>query len=793
MKNLNQLFKKGMALGLASLMTFGFVACQTPAPSSSSNPDTSDSSSSSAEVVQSVEISVSVDKTAIKKGETANLSVSVTNALDTSYTWSVDKDGIVKIQNNVLSVIADVKVDTIVAITATSNADRNKSDTVTIMVKAPVVDGQVGELTSDMIQELGNASITVDGLLTDYYTDFNQSFNNRTQQYEMKVTMEEGAWSGAWNAKVSGSLLAPTVISDTYVKGETDGLKDQYGNVGHALERVYINKDNQVARATVKDYISIPAIWEAQHLWNHIGGLQINKFTYDAVNEVYKYNADLTTEEDAYLMTYLSYSLTPLLSDTLAELYFKIEDGQISKMIAQTEMMYSGEYVDENNQTKYDSLSYSEIELIFSEVGTTKVAMPTPYEAHEHADKLQTAINTMANAKNYTFHTVDTTTGAPSTDGSDYEIEMSVKAKKGVTNNVSANGTVGCYGQVTEDAVLFATTGKYSYAMDDKVYHTSYSGLKQNDDGTYDEFEYKVTGNTGALTGTKRVKGNIFDALPHFDFSANIFSFDGSSTQNGKRVYTFTLNETAIMRDVAMQVCAYSYADDASASASEKFTIVVDEAGNLVSTTFPYDLVSGTYTGYCTTMYGLVGETVLEDGLFDNYVPRAIIRGWEDLTVKYYDHDYDYTTPSYDENAKTVIDAIYSEAAVAELPSPTLFTEVFGDNLSGPFFDAKVKGQDAEGNDIYTGWIGFTAQSTKFDENTQITNYEEIIEALTQALTAEGFKLSPANTDTTGGESGRASRYVTFVKEEIMIVIENNFTKYFWIDFYKTGDWSLNR
>ena len=210
MKNLNQLFKKGMALGLASLMTFGFVACQTPAPSSSSNPDTSDSSSSSAEVVQSVEISVSVDKTAIKKGETANLSVSVTNALDTSYTWSVDKDGIVKIQNNVLSVIADVKVDTIVAITATSNAYRNKSDTVTIMVKAPVVDGQVGELTSDMIQELGNASITVDGLLTDYYTDFNQSFNNRTQQYEMKVTMEEGAWSGAWNAKVSGSLLAPT-------------------------------------------------------------------------------------------------------------------------------------------------------------------------------------------------------------------------------------------------------------------------------------------------------------------------------------------------------------------------------------------------------------------------------------------------------------------------------------------------------------------------------------------------------------------------------------------------------
>lgn len=788
MKNLNQLFKKGIALGLASLMAVASVACETP---SAGNGSSANSSSSYVEPVKPVEITLTADKDTIKKGETVNLSVSVTNAEDTSYTWSVNKDGIVRIQNNVLSVIADVKVDTNITVTATSNADKNKSASKTFLIKAPVVDGQVGELTSEMIQELGNASITVDGLLTDYYTDFNQSFNNRTQQYEMKVTMEEGAWSGSWNAKVSGSLLAPTVISDTYVKGEVDGLKDQYGNVGHALERVYINKDNEVATATVKDYISIPAIWEAQHLWNHIGNLQIDKFTYDVDNEVYKYNADLTTEEDAYLMTYLSYSLTPLLSDTLSEVYFKIEDGKISKMIAQTETIYYGEYVDENYQTKYDALSYSEVVLTFSEVGTTKVAMPAPYEAPQHVDKLQAAINTMANAKNYTFHTVDTMTGAPSTDGGDYEIELSVQAKKGVHNNVSANGTVGCYGQVTEDAVLYATTGKYSYSMDDKVYHTEYSGLKQNNDGTYDEFEYKVNGNTGALTGTKRVKGNIFDALPHFDFSPNIFSFDGSTTQNGRLVYTFTLNETAIMRDVAMQVCAYSYADDASASASEKFTIVVDEAGNLVSTTFPYDLVSGTYRGYCTTMYGLVGETVLEEGLFDNYVPRAIINGWEDLTVKYYAPTF--TGPSYDENAKTVIDATYSPEAVAELPSPTLFTEAFGDNLSGPFFDYKQKGTDADGNPLYTSWIGFTAQSTKFDENTQITNYEEIIAALTEALTAEGFKISPANTDTTGGESGRASRFVTFVKEEIMIVIENNFTKFFWIDFYKTGDWSLNR
>ncbi|MBQ8323257.1 MAG: hypothetical protein IJX91_04755 [Clostridia bacterium] len=797
MKKLNKWLKKGLSLTLASLMAFGAVACtdggdSTGSTGSSDSSDTasdtlSDTTSDSGDdlPIEAVEISVTAEKDTIKKGEEVALTVTVSNATDKGYTWSVSKDGIVKIQNDVLSVVADVKVDTIVTITATSKEDPTKSASKTFTVKAPVIEGQVGELTSDMLEELGNASITVDGVLTDYYQDFNSSFNNSTQIYDMKVTMEEGAWSGSWNARNSAN-----VISDTYIKGDEDGLKDQYGNEGHALERVYIDKNNQLASAVEKDYISMPAIWEAQHLWNHIGNLQITKFTYDAENEVYKYNADLTKEEDAYLMTYLSYSLTPLLSDTLAEVYFKIEDGAITKMIAQTETLYYGEYVDQStNETKYDALSYSTVELTFSEVGTTKVAMPQPYAAPQYVDKLQKAIETMASAKNYTFHTVDVQTYAPSGDSSDYEIEATSTGTvtRSVSNNVSSEGTVGCYGQITETAALFATTGKYSYTMDGKNYHTSYSGLKQNGDGTYDQFEYK----NDALTGTKKVKGNIFDALPSFDFSPNIFRFSALSVQNGKNVYKFILNETAIMRDLAMEVCAYSYADDAAASATENFSIVVDEDGNLISTTFPYDLVSGTYMGYCTTTYSNVGTTVLEDTLFDNYVPRITITGWGDFTTKYYTPTFS-TLDSHEENTEVVIAATYGDAA-DEIPSPTLFMDIFGDNISGPFYDYKQKGTDADGNPVYTGWLGFTTTSSEYDENGQITNFEEIIEQLTTALTAEGFTLSPANTDTTGGASGRSNRYVTFVKEDIMIVIENNFTKYFWIDFYKAGDWTLNR
>ena len=45
----------------------------------------------------------------------------------------------------------------------------------------------------------------------------------------------------------------------------------------------------------------------------------------------------------------------------------------------------------------------------------------------------------------------------------------------------------------------------------------------------------------------------------------------------------------------------------------------------------------------------------------------------------------------------------------------------------------------------------------------------------------------------TGGESGRSNRYITFIKGDVQIVIENNFTKYFWIYIYETGAWSLSR
>ena len=62
------------------------------------------------------------------------LSATVVGLPETGYTWTVSDETLVKIENNVLSLIGTVKVDTNVTITAHANADESvfKSKTITI-------------------------------------------------------------------------------------------------------------------------------------------------------------------------------------------------------------------------------------------------------------------------------------------------------------------------------------------------------------------------------------------------------------------------------------------------------------------------------------------------------------------------------------------------------------------------------------------------------------------------------------------------------------------------------------
>ena len=769
-------FKKLMVLMLVAILSISAFAC-TPSESTSESESTP-----SSEPEVAVAISAELDKGEIMVGETATLTVTVTGSADTTYALTYSEEGVINVENGIVSIVAtQLSIAKNVTITATANADKSKIAMVSIVVRPQPVDGRVGELTAEMIATLGNPSITVTGILTDSYTDVNQPMYSGETKYEMVVYMEDGKWSGTWNRKIDTLGASPIKITDTYARSEKDGYVDDNGNLGHALERVYINKDNEVERKIEKNYVSVPAVWEAQHLYNHIAQLNVNKFEYDVENNVYEYVWNRSNSDDEWLMTYLAFSLTPLMTETFDKLYFVVEDGAITKLLAQTAPVYIGEYYDQNNVQHYDSITQSIVELTFSNVGTTVVPDPAPYGAPQHVDLLTSAINEMKTATNYTFHAVDRTSSAPSGDAGDYDV-MATGSRP--SNNTSASGTVGLYGQVTKDAILLADTMKYSYSLDGKDYRTEYTGYKNNGDGTYDHFAYSSA--TTGFYGTKRVKGDVTDVIPKFDFNPNIFKYKSSYTgENGVTYYVFALRETAISRDVAMQVSMHENADDGKADGGQEFTITVTGDGHLWETVFPYDLVSGTYIGSITTTYGFVGTTVLDDSLFDNYVQREVMDEWSDFHVKYY-YDKPVGGASQDITADVALDIIFGEDA-KDVPPVTVFTDIFGDNLFGPFFDWIEVGTNPDGTPIYHAKMNLNTSATEYDENAMITNRDEIFAKLQSSLAEYGFTKSEANS----GKYG--STYICFIKNNVQIYVENNDTKNMWIYFCVTGDWTLKK
>ena len=737
-----------------------------------------------------VKIEMSASASQIKKGDSVQVTARVTGAKNTKVTWSVSHPDVVSVdENGLVTMVGDINIDTIITVTATSVENSTVKATKTLIAKAPVVDGRVGELTSDMLVAIGNPSITVTGTVTDVYNDIATPANSSNEVYEFTVEMADGAWRGSWNHQGSKN-----VIVNNYRRGDKDGIKDQNGNSGHEMLEMIIDKNNTVYAKSIKDYMSFPAVWESQHLWNHLSNLNVNKFTYDVENNVYKYNIDPENIDDMYLMTYFAFSLTPILGneDTFMELYLYVEDGKITKLVAQTAVEMLG-----NDPENPDATQYTIISIDFSKVGTTVVPDPTPYEAAQYADKLEAAFEKMKDATNYTFYVVDNMNAMPDTGDYDlYSVNGAASVSTSNTvlsapyqNGTSSVGTAGSIGYVTPEAIVISVTGKYSYTLDGQNYHTEYSGYKQNSDGTYDEFECDAQG----FYGTKKVSGNILDLMPDFDLSANIFKLTGMmiNENTGKFEYTFALREASITRDVAMQLCAYSYADDAAATSSMLLSITVDDDGNLISIQFPYDL-SGVYGGSCKVSYKNIGTTTIAEGAFDNYRPRVPETAWSQYTLTDYYNlyttlcknygCYDEATGTYNHKghvatADVVLQSIFGESWT-NVPSPEVLMKLFGDNISGPFYNWK------EVNGENHGYMSITTYSTEYDENAKMTNYEELMQEVIDELAKYGFSLSAANTDMSGGESGKADRYVTLIHESgIKIVIQNNHTKYLWIYF----------
>ena len=103
--------------------------------------------------------------------------------------------------------------------------------------------------------------------------------------------------------------------------------------------------------------------------------------------------------------------------------------------------------------------------------------------------------------------------------------------------------------------------------------------------------------------------------------------------------------------------------------------------------------------------------------------------------------------------------------------------------------------KDAYSLEINGESIGFTTDlrmalaSDMFDivtiqQASHFSHMPETYYPYIEKLAEYGFELSLANTDMSGGASGKSDRYVTLIHESgIKIVISNNHTKYLWVYF----------
>ena len=771
--------------------------------------------------VKSVSIKIDEAAATIKAGETVQLHVTVSNATDKTYTWTISNEDILEINNDVVSVVSDARftMDTIVTVTATANADKTKSASHTFTVK-PSLSGEVGDLTAALFEEIADASITFEGTVTDYYIDNENSYNSSTDKYDMKVMMEDGKWYGEWARQKSGPFDFPTVTIDNYRRGNPiDG--------GHEYLKTYIDRNNEVAKKAQRSYDGTYYTWESQHLWNHLGSLGTNiseKWLYDGAQDEYVYQIEWSQAnatdftEDEYLMTYLAYSLTPILSDTLGEFRIKLDAAKehIVSIWAKTSVIGY-----ENESGGVTQQWWSEIELDITDAGTTVVPDPTPYERDEsdaQYDMLVKALNSMKGAQNYTFMALETSLRAPSggegdivpeslnTNGGFNVVPFATNTPVGgyYKSHTKSTGTVGRIGYVTPDVILFEDTGMYTSSNGDP-YYVDYKGYKQYNAGQENEYYEEFATSTfdmsikdvKSLVATRRKNGNMFDKMPQFDFSPLILKSEGPviiKVGNGNlQAYAYTLRDTSLTYEIANEISASNVASSAQAFSTQQLTIYIDANGNLLQTKFPYN-IADSWAGYVTTSYADIGTTTLDENCFtgENYIEREWKAEWAQHGVRYYSPTH---TGNYvDANAATVLQEIFGAQALTKIPKPEVFLNIFGDQISGPFFDwDDVKNESDEivrhkdflsititmDDDVY-----YDAQTKK-----QVPIMDIIGEGsdLAQALSTWGFQYTPAQSGFYNAK--KTMCYVTYSSKDVMIVIENIGTKFLYIDFRPLGDW----
>lgn len=791
----------------------------------------------------------SVRKTYVRKGDEVELNVVLsTTDKDKSYRVDVenpsDMPNLVTVgEDNKVIVNGDVTENKKVTITVVSNANPAVKKSFQITVKPPKTAGAVGNLKQETLDKLGNLKLAVKGTLSDVETkngvksesvyDFTTYLNATATKQENEqglfddYVFSDASWTSEWN--IHGNK---NVLSNTYVRSD-DGL----------TQKRFVNKNNKVVNEVVTDSYSNELTWESQRYWNHLGYLDLSLFEQDSDDEnLYTYemeygtidtdiilgNTTYTPSEDEYLMMYLAWSLTPILNEQFYKFALRLdEEGNVAQIIGSTYENNLYDYDDDGNRNNVIGSYYTsvvmEIEAYGDDVSAPEVK---PYEEPADAEDkvmfgyLKTALDNLAKAdkSNYTFKVKDTSTYAPSYDPSDYtpsggEGSAPTTSASGTWDGkvhtkpfTSTEGEVGYMGVVAADGVLLNKTIEYSNGG----YRTDVYGFKQNGDNTYEQFEYSG----GKLVGKSRKTGNVSSRLPGFDVSPYVFAFSSMTSVDGDpdgRLYSYSLKDSVIVKEVASEFCMKDYANYATSDAKQALSVNVyynrkTKEIRLVGVTFAYNIID-TYYGYYNTEYSNFGTSVLPADLFsaENYVTKEYPTSWS-----YFEAEYRATNTADAEktNAQDLLNRVFGtnaatgKAAADAIPSPMVFSSIFADNFSSKVFhDYFNTGDKNSQGYVYKPEVKFNVwlDDVDLDSNRGLSlkKYNEVIDKLSVEMEKCGFTDYEAGYILKEGTSSK-TRQKCYINDNagdhgLIIRVENIGYKTFYIHIYAKGDWNPSK
>lgn len=275
------------------------------------------------------------------------------------------------------------------------------------------------------------------------------------------------------------------LLEDGYLLDKKDYVSSDGGKV--ATE--YINYQNRIAYDRVYNSDDKTVNWTSSFYFNHL----INETYYGDYfrsfdgGHTYHYLGDYNN------ISYLIFNWTSL--DVLADDFFiTVENG---KLVSMTALQYPALGYDKEKGAYTDTYHSQTFVTTFSEIGTATMPHPSAYAHESYHDKLDNAINTLKNGKNYTLETV-----INDPDGA-YKVHYVITADTIDQKTMNMDGTI-----------------------------TKHVGVHKLSDSQFVRYTYHEDKQKYEVTGT--VDADFNKQYVNFAFSTEIFSDNGDNTYTSR-------------------------------------------------------------------------------------------------------------------------------------------------------------------------------------------------------------------------------------------------------------------